>query len=158
MMLGCLYGSVATAQFVVCKRPEVVQIDRREVSNKEWAAFLQFTRNDPALSRKYSQSMKPSQWSSNKLSLNRQHEPITGISWQQALAYCDWRSITATYLATHAKPATYQQMKQANARAKTRITYRLPTDEEFKRLPIPPTTDTRAGISFRCVRSVKKTA
>lgn len=155
--LGCLYCSIATAQFFVAKQQEIIQIDKREVSNKDWAAFLQFAKNDPILSKKDRHSITPSGWNTSQLSLNNQHQPVRGITWQQALAYCEWRSTMATYLSSHSRASNYQQMQQANSTAKSYITYRLPTGEELQRVT-PTSSNTKAGVAFRCVRSVGKTS
>lgn len=141
--------SVAGAQIVV---------DQHPVSNKNWSVFLQSIKNDPTLSKKYGQSMTPDQWGKDQASLKNQDTPVIGVSWQQALAYCDWRSVTATYLHTHSKVSTYQTMQIANASAKTLITYRLPSDTEWEKLASRFTDKTYPGIGFRCVHTVKKIA
>ena len=133
-----------------------ISIDQHPVSNKNWATFLHFVKHDPAFSTKYAQSMLPDQWSRTQTSVKNQDEPVIGVSWQQALAYCEWRSVVATYLHTHATAATYQAMKLANTSAKTLITCRLPTEQEFNKLASRFTDKANSGIGFRCVYAVKK--
>ncbi len=100
--------------------------------------------------------MTPDQWGTAQISLKNQDAPIVGVSWQQALAYCEWRSVIATYLHTHSKISTYQAMQTANASAKTLITYRLPSEKEWEKLASRFTDKTTPGVGFRCVHSVKK--
>ncbi|MGI4872495.1 MAG: SUMF1/EgtB/PvdO family nonheme iron enzyme [Janthinobacterium lividum] len=91
-------------------------------------------------------------------SSKKQNAPVIGVSWQQALAYCEWRSVVATYLHNHSKLDTYQIMLKANAAAKTLITYRLPTEKEWEKSTRRFTDNLRSATGFRCVYSSKKVA
>ncbi|QMW05782.1 formylglycine-generating enzyme family protein [Spirosoma foliorum] len=149
LALSFFYYSVTSAQPIV---------DQQPVSNKNWSIFLQAIHNDPALSKKLGQSMTPDQWGKQQTSPKNQDAPVVGVSWHQALAYCEWRSVTATYLLTHAKIAPYQTMQMANASAKTLVTYRLPSEQEWKKFASHFTSKANSGISFHCVRSIKRVA
>lgn len=140
---------IANAQIVV---------DQHPVSNKNWSTFLTSIKNDPTLFKKYRQSMVPDQWGTEQTSLKQQNAPVVGVSWQQALAYCEWRSVVATYLHSHPKLDTYQTMQSANTAAKTLIVYRLPSEKEWEKLASRFTNSPNSGIGFRCVHSIRKTA
>lgn len=147
--LGLFYCSVANAQIVFEQHP---------VSNKNWSTFLGAIKDDPTLFKKYGQSMTPDQWNGEQTSSKKQNAPVIGVSWQQALAYCEWRSVVATYLHNHSKLDTYQIMLRVNASAKTLITYRLPTEKEWEKSASRFTDHLRSGTGFRCVYSSKKVA
>jgi hypothetical protein len=158
--LGLFYCSVANAQFVFEQPVATTQIvfEQQPVSNKNWSAFLGAIKDDPTLFKMYGQSMTPDQWNGEQTSSKKLNAPVIGVSWQQALAYCQWRSVVATYLHNHAKLATYQTMLRVNASAKTLITYRLPTEKEWKTSASRFPAILRPGTGFRCVYSSKKAA
>ncbi|OIN60486.1 SUMF1/EgtB/PvdO family nonheme iron enzyme [Arsenicibacter rosenii] len=144
LALGLMAGSTAQAQ--------PVRFDQQPVSNKEWAAFLQFARKDPALSKTYT-TLVPDQWEKTTLTRTNAEKPVTGVSWQQAETYCRWRSAVATYRQTHNAVAPYQAMEKANATAKTQVIYRLPTSQEWETLA---SRFNGENIGFRCVQYVKR--
>lgn len=157
IVLSILYCPAVSAQFLPDK-PASIHIDQREVSNEEWAAFIRFMKTDPAFSPTYIRSMHPDR----RATTQNEGIAVTGVSWKQATAYCKWRSTLATYLNTHTKGNTYRQMLTDNERAKIIITYRLPTEEEWKRMALNKNgvNSPKAGSGFRCVYvcSTKKIA
>jgi sulfatase modifying factor 1 len=54
-------------------------IGRTPVTNREYAAFLAATPTPP-----------PRWWSDTRF--NHPDQPVVGVTWRDALAYCDWRS------------------------------------------------------------------
>lgn len=159
LMLCVLGGFVVNAQVFVSKSAPIVRLDQREVSNKDWSAFIQFMKNDPGFSKQYIQSMLPDQWTTTSITPKNEDSKVVGVSWYQAMAYCKWRSVIATYLDGHTKTGTYQQMQADNKLAKTVVTYRLPTEKEWNILAANSTTSTgksTPGIGFRCVYVIQK--
>lgn len=141
-------SSMAFAQVNFTEK--IVYADKKEVSNKDWAAFIGFISEDPAFSQKYVQSMLPDGWNNLKMNAVTRDRAVTGVSWDQALAYCQWKSELATYLQSHAKAASYKHMEADNKLAKSFISYRLPTEREFSKM------NTKSGTGFRCVYAVRK--
>jgi formylglycine-generating enzyme required for sulfatase activity len=142
-------SSVAFAQVNFTEK--MVYADKKEVSNKDWVAFVGFISKDPGFSKKYVQSMIPEGWNNLKMNAETQNRAVTGVSWEQAVAYCQWKSELTTYLQSHAKAASYKHMEADNKLAKSFIAYRLPTEREFNKM------NTKSGrTGFRCVYTVKK--
>jgi len=52
-------------------------IDRFEVTNRDYDAFVRKTGHRPAMF-------------ADELDLNQPEQPVTGVSWYDATAYCDW--------------------------------------------------------------------
>lgn len=140
LALACVTGLTVQAQ---------VTLDQRPVSNKEWAAFLQFAEHDPAFAKNY-KTLIPDQWSKAATARANADKPVTGVSWQQAETYCQWRSAVATYRQTHTAPASWQVMEKANAAAGRQVVYRLPTEQEWEKLAVRQGRS--EGIGFRCVQ------
>jgi sulfatase modifying factor 1 len=67
-----------------------------QVTNAEYARFLRDTRSQP-----------PPFW--NDVNFNHPHQPVVGVSWLEALGYCDWLSL------------------------RTGRAFRLPTEAEWER-------------------------
>jgi formylglycine-generating enzyme required for sulfatase activity len=109
-------------------------MDPRPVSNQEWWTCMEFMKNDPAFSEKDVLAMTPNGWSPDKLIKANSNLAVTGVSWQQASRYCEWKSESLTYLNTHTQTTNYEKMRTDNQLAKTYITYRLPTGAEYTRL------------------------
>lgn len=154
IVVGFFCCLAANAQISIDQSPV---IDHQPVSRKEWSVFFQFVKSDPTFSKKYYQSLIPNQWGKQQSSSNLQDMPVTGVSWQQAQDYCEWRSIVSTYLNTHSRAGTYQEMRAANISAKTLITYRLPTEQEWLKFASHSANKTIKGIGVHCIHSVKYT-
>lgn len=54
-------------------------IDRYEVTNAQYARFIQETGNEP-----------PEWWENESGPADKAHHPVEGISWQEAADYCTW--------------------------------------------------------------------
>jgi formylglycine-generating enzyme required for sulfatase activity len=150
-LLCTLFCSQGQAQLVQNTNNESVKIDKYPVSNQDWYHFIKFMKNDPAFSEKDVLAMTPHQWSPEKLDPKNKDRAVTGVSWQQATRYCQWKSELLTYLNTHIKPAAYQQMCKDNKLAVNHITYRLPSGAEYQSLVRPNATCATGGTGFRGV-------
>lgn len=131
LALSVFFGALAQAQVLQGQLTTISKFDNRPVSVKEWNAFMTFLKSDPYFSKSDIVSMTPDQWNSEKITAENQDSPVTGVSWKQANAYCEWRGEMATYLNTHVKVTSYRQMLDDNKLAKVVVTYRLPTGEEY---------------------------
>jgi formylglycine-generating enzyme required for sulfatase activity len=134
LVLSTLFSPLLNAQTYQNTLSTHVSIDQRPVSNQEWSTFMEFMKNDPAFSDKDVVTMTPQGWSPEKLSKTNSNLAVTGVSWQQANRYCEWRSELLTYLHTHTQTTNYVKMRDDNRLAKTYITYRLPTGTEYTQL------------------------
>ncbi|MEA5141292.1 SUMF1/EgtB/PvdO family nonheme iron enzyme [Arcicella rigui] len=147
------YTLFALAMFVSFVSNAQVIFDSKPVSNKNWSEFLQFTQNDPTFVQQHKISLLPDNWKAVKTS--DAEKAVYGVSFQQAQAYCEWRSVVSTYLQNHSKPNSYKAMKAANALAKQSIEYRLPTEKEFEKLSASKPFQ---GGGFICAKVIKKIA
>ncbi len=153
IMLSVVWCSLTNAQILPDMTSQSVQMDQHAVSNKDWSVFLKFIKSAPDFSKEYLRSMIPHQWTIDKTSLKNQNSPVTGISWAQAVAYCQWKSEVSTYLNAHNGLAPYRRMQAENKRVKTMITYRLPTGNEWRRSG----RTTKAVPGSQCVYLVRIT-
>ncbi|MCY7351891.1 MAG: formylglycine-generating enzyme family protein [Cytophagaceae bacterium] len=141
------------------KLNESIYADHREVSKSDWLEFVSFVSKDESFPVNYFKKMLPYGWSQARLpKQGTQNQPVTGISWEQANAYCRWRSVVATFLLKHNKLSTFMDMTLTNQVSKSKIQYRLPTDKEWvalakktKASEALPTSKT----GFRCVAVVE---
>lgn len=156
--LSVFLSSLASAQIVPNLHISAVQVDKRQVSNQDWNTFLDFMKKDDSFSPADVANMTPKGWSLVNLNVKNRDLHVTGVSWNQATAYCKWRSELLTYLNTHTRAASYEQMSADNKLAKTFITYRLPTGEEYVRLVSAKVEKSKGDIGFRGVYSVKTVA
>lgn len=141
------------------KLNESIYADPREVSQAEWLEFVLFVREDESFPETYSQEMLPYGWTEARLPKpGAADRPVTGVTWNQATEYCEWRSVVATFLLKHPKPSTFMDMKLANQASKAKIQYRLPTDKEWvvlaKKTNVSETLPT-SKTGFRCVAVVR---
>jgi formylglycine-generating enzyme required for sulfatase activity len=153
--LSVFLSSLANAQIVPNLHVSTVQVDKRQVSNQDWNTFLEFMKKDDSFSPADVVNMTPEDWSQVKLSTKNKDQDVKGVSWKQATAYCEWRSELLTYLNTHTRAASYERMVADNKLAKTRITYRLPTGEEYVRLVSAKAEKSKGDVGFRGVYFVK---
>ena len=89
-------------------------VDKTEISNIAWIEFLTSLRekaDSATVSRFFPDSLNI--WYTE---IKRRYQPIVMITYEQAVAYCQWRSLVVS--------------KSQNRR----VTYRLPTPEEWNKI------------------------
>jgi formylglycine-generating enzyme required for sulfatase activity len=102
-----------------------IEIDEVEISNKEWQHFLNCVHTDSAeeiyqFFLPHAAALPVADYFTNSF---YQHFPVVGISYAQAVGFCQWRSRTVT-----------ERNNSGNlSRGKyQRFTYRLPTEQEWE--------------------------
>ncbi len=109
-------------------------IDKTEIANIHWAEYLQFIRKEVAQKRltpAFYQTQTPDTSITVINGINRLHhpayrwQPVVGISYGQALRFCEWRSIVASQVYNQTNPAPQGLYWQ--------FTYRLPTTKEWEK-------------------------
>ena len=119
-------------------------IDQAEIENFSWQEFLYWIkRHEP---QRYN-NLIPDTLCWSRADIGSSHEltslylmnsayrnnPVVGVSYEQALAYCDWRSDRVNEL-LYLKENKIKQHPDSNyvSRAPKKIRYRLPTKEEWE--------------------------
>ena len=118
-------------------------IDKTINHNVDWAEFMYYRINVDKLDIK---SLTPDSSASTYFKRSNQtwdtirkydHAPTTGISYEQALEYCRWRSEIVTQAKNELSPTCkscrkmYRKYMKFDPKNEYRIEYRLPTEEEW---------------------------
>lgn len=102
-----------------------VEMDEVEISNKEWQHFLNCVHTDSAavVYQTFLPSSAAQPVANYFTNPFYQHFPVVGISYEQAVGFCGWRSrvVTERYNSSHIPLSKHQ-----------RFTYRLPTEQEWE--------------------------
>lgn len=103
-----------------------VELDEVEISNKEWQHFLNCVHTDSAeeIYAFFLPSMAAQPIAGYFTNPFYQHFPVVGISYEQAQGFCQWRSNVVT--------ERYNNSSNIPAAKRQRITYRLPTEQEWE--------------------------
>lgn len=100
-------------------------VDKTEVTNKDWAEYILFIKNHYGInSNEYKEALPDSSvwysvYSGKIMSFHNPFAdyPVVGISYEQAVQYCKWRS------------------KQVNEKYKKHnTTYKLPSEQEWEKI------------------------
>ena len=101
------------------------------ITQKEWKIFLDYINKDKYYSSEYRKKMIPDNWS--KIKNKSEKLPVTFVSFEQANAYCNWKS---KLLNDRAKKKHYHidyiTMITSEIKDKKAMRFRLPTEEEWK--------------------------
>jgi formylglycine-generating enzyme required for sulfatase activity len=111
-----------------------VFIDKTEVANIHWLEYLHFLRKQVA-QNKLTQAEYQAQIPDTSITCSQQvnrlthpayrWQPVVGISYEQAVRFCEWRSVVASEVYNEAHPAPAGLYWQ--------FTYRLPTIKEWEK-------------------------
>ncbi len=128
------------------KIKEGFYVDQVEISNLAWREFMYWTkRNYGGKSKEYNEILPDTTvWAGEKLTENQinylrhpifQYYPVVGISYEQAVLFCEWRS-DAVNLAIWLKEKKlkydeYIKSKDKNTDIPKYCEYRLPSKEEL---------------------------
>lgn len=111
-----------------------VFIDKTEIANIHWLEYLHFLRKQVAqnkLTQAAYQAQIPDTSLTHSNDINHlthpayRWQPVVGISYEQALRFCEWRSVVASEVYNEAHPAPEGLYWQ--------FTYRLPTIKEWEK-------------------------
>lgn len=109
-------------------------IDKTEVANIHWLEYLHFLRkqvNQNKLTQAMYQEQLPDTSITHIKGVNHlthpayRWQPVVGISYEQALRFCEWRSVVVSEVYNEAHPAPAGLYWQ--------FTYRLPTIKEWEK-------------------------
>jgi formylglycine-generating enzyme required for sulfatase activity len=110
-------------------------IDETEITNMNWREYMYWMeRTYGKSSEQYIGTIPDSSvWTKEYKTLYFSHPaygdyPIVGVSWKQAKAFCDWRSERVM------ERVTINKEMKPNKNYPTKVTYRLPSSEEWERI------------------------
>ncbi|MDF7810800.1 SUMF1/EgtB/PvdO family nonheme iron enzyme [Hymenobacter sp. YC55] len=117
-------------------------VDQAEVANIHWLEYLHFIRRDSALTFYNSQLPDSTTWQPAPTPKQKEapksyfrtpayfYFPVVGISYEQALAYCRWRSIMVNR--GYFQSAEFRKQHPELRDYQVTVEYRLPTEMEWQ--------------------------
>jgi beta-lactamase regulating signal transducer with metallopeptidase domain len=121
-----------------------IYIENSVVKNVDYKSFLDYINQDKYFSKKYAKNMIPENWGNVK----KMERPVTYISFEQGLAFCEWRTEIFTYQMMSKKKADYATILKENDKLSKKYKFRLPTENEWY-LIVKKGLDNKIG--FTCV-------
>jgi len=135
--------------------------DRCEISNINWLEYLYWLRqNNPKKTTLYTNALpdttvwKNEAYQNNYLrSVTYQNYPVVGVSYEQVIAYCKWRSdrVNEMLLIKDNKKADL-----ANSVIPQKVTYRLPTETEWMQIATLSLNTKKGKQQLEATFNVKK--
>jgi hypothetical protein len=104
-----------------------IYVEMGVVKNADYQAFLNYISQDKYFSKKYAKNMIPENWGNIK----KMERPVTYISFEQGLAFCEWKTEVFTYQMTKQKKADYATILKENDKLSKKYKFRLPTENEW---------------------------
>ncbi|MDZ7899751.1 MAG: M56 family metallopeptidase [Arcicella sp.] len=119
-----------------------IYIEMGIVKNADYKSFLDYINQDKYFSKKYTKNMIPENWGNIK----KMQNPVIYMSFEQGLAFCEWKTEIFTYQMASQKKADYATIVKENSKLSKKYKFRLLTENE-RQLMVKKGLEHRCGVA-----------